>query len=196
MREGTGHGVLLGKVSYSWQDAGYVLSWFGKRAGQVRKIYRRFISEGIKQGHRPELVGGGLIRSLGGWSAVESLRRSGEKVLADERILGTEDFVERILKEAESRTRHSFSSQMRNKQVQQIIEATCKKEGVSLQELQMGSRRGVISKVRSDLAWRLVQELGIPLAEIARQMGVSTSAISQILHRNELKTKHMVEDLK
>jgi hypothetical protein len=141
------------------------------------------VGEGIDQGRRPELVGGGLIRSLGGRSAVESLRRSGEKVPADERILGTDDFMEKILKEGESRTRHSFSSQMRNRKVQQIIEVTCKKEGVSLQELQMGSRRGVISRVRSDLAWRLVQELGVPLAEIARQMGVSTSAISQILHR-------------
>jgi lambda repressor-like predicted transcriptional regulator len=72
---------------------------------------------------------------------------------------------------------------MRNKQIQQISEATCKKEGVSLQELQRGSRRGAISKVRSDLAWRLVHELGIPLAEIARQMGVSTSAICQVLNR-------------
>ena len=66
----SGHGVLTGKVKYSWQDADYVLSWFGKRAGQARRIYRRFVSEGIRQGHRPELVGGGLIRSLGGWSAV------------------------------------------------------------------------------------------------------------------------------
>ena len=179
----SGHWILMGKGKYPWQDADSVISWFGDRAGQARRIYRRFVFEGIKQGHRPELVGGGLISSLGGWSAVKSLRRAGEKVLADERILGSEDFVERILKEAERRTRHSFSSQMRKRQVQQIIEATCKKKGVSLQELQMGSRRGVISKVRSDLAWRLVQELGIPLAEIARQTGVSTSAISQILHR-------------
>ena len=37
-------------------------------------------------GPRPELVGGGLIRSLGGWSAVLSLRQQGQ----------TEAFVERI----------------------------------------------------------------------------------------------------
>jgi len=40
----SGHGVLTGKVQYSWQDADYVLSWFGKRAGQARRIYRRFVS--------------------------------------------------------------------------------------------------------------------------------------------------------
>ena len=79
--------------------------------------------------------------SLGGWPAVKSLRRSGEKVLADERILGTDDFVERVLGEAERRARHTFSSLVRGKRVHQIIATTCKQEGVSLGELQMGSRR-------------------------------------------------------
>jgi putative transposase len=55
----SGHGVLVGKVEYSWQDADYVLSWFGKRAGQARRVYRHYVAEGIDQGRRPELVGGG-----------------------------------------------------------------------------------------------------------------------------------------
>jgi REP element-mobilizing transposase RayT len=179
----SGHGVLMGKVKNSWQDADHVLSWFGKKAGQARRIYHRYVSEGIKQGRRPELVGGGLIRSLGGWSAVRSLRRSGEKVLTDARILGTDDFVERMLGEADRSAKRLFSSRLRDKEVQQFIEERCKKEGISLGELQMGSRRGMISGIRSDLAWKLAKERGLPLAEIARHLGVSTSAISQILFR-------------
>ena len=179
----SGHGVLMGKVKYSWQDADYVLSWFGKKAGQARRIYRCFVSEGIKQGRRPDLVGGGLIRSLGGWSAVKSLRGSEEKVLTDERILGRDDFVEKVLGEADERARRLFSSRMRVKEVQRLIEEGCKKGGISIEELQGGSRRGVISEIRSDIAVRLVREWGIPLAEIGRRVGVSTSAISQILHR-------------
>jgi putative transposase len=126
-------------------------------------------------------VGGGLVRSLGGWAEVKILRRSKQKVLTDERILGTDDFVEEILREAEGRARHSFSTLIRSKGVQKLIEATCKKEGISLQEIQMGSRRGAIARVRSQVALKLVQELGIPLAEIARQLGGSTSAVCQIL---------------
>ncbi len=34
-------------------------------------------------------MGGGLIRSLGGWSAVKFLRGRKERVLADERVLGS-----------------------------------------------------------------------------------------------------------
>ena len=37
----------------------------------------------MAQGRRPELVGGGLIRSLGGWSQVLPLRGSRERVEHD-----------------------------------------------------------------------------------------------------------------
>ena len=36
----------------------------------------------IEQGRRPELLGGGLIRSLGGWKAVKNARFSGQLLLS------------------------------------------------------------------------------------------------------------------
>ncbi len=59
----------------------------------LRSAYRQFVADGVEQGRRPDLVGGGLVRSLGGWSEVKALRRSGIRELADERILGSGDFV-------------------------------------------------------------------------------------------------------
>ena len=106
------------------------MAWFGRRAGQARRVYRRYVAEGIDQGPRQELAGGGLVRSLGGWSAVKSLRRSGERVRTDERILGTDDFVGRVLGAAEHRTRHSFSYLLTGRKVQEIIGRSCKKEGI------------------------------------------------------------------
>ncbi len=55
------------------------------------------VSQRICLGRRPELTGGGLIRSLGGWSAVKSMRRLREHVKSDERILGDSDFVQSVL---------------------------------------------------------------------------------------------------
>jgi hypothetical protein len=40
-------------------------------------IYEKFVQEGIALGRRPELVGGGLLRSVGDWFQVLSLRRKG-----------------------------------------------------------------------------------------------------------------------
>ena len=79
------------------------LSWFGEKEKVAKRVYLTYIKEGIPQGKRPDLVGGGLVRSLGGWSAVVSLRSNKQQLLTDERILGSGDFVEEILKEADER---------------------------------------------------------------------------------------------
>jgi putative transposase len=55
--------------------------------------------------------------------------------------------------------------------------------GVDIDELRGGSRRGGIPALRVRLATELVAEHGLTLAETARQLGVSTSAISKILMR-------------
>jgi len=72
-----GHGVILGEVKNEWQDRESVLALFGSREGDAKGAYRRFVQEGVALGRRPELVGGGLVRSLGGWSEVKSQRRRG-----------------------------------------------------------------------------------------------------------------------
>jgi len=69
-----------------------------------RKSYYEYVKEGISQGRRPELVGGGFIRSLGGWDVIkESGLKSIGRVKGDDRILGDGDFVLRVLKEADEK---------------------------------------------------------------------------------------------
>ncbi|MGQ9648394.1 MAG: hypothetical protein ACUVWO_17885 [Thermodesulfobacteriota bacterium] len=88
-----GHKVLMGKAKNDWQERGYALHQFHEREGKAIRAYHKFMEEGKNQGLRPELVGGGLVRSLGGWSQVLSLRGIGEKMEYDSRILGDGDFV-------------------------------------------------------------------------------------------------------
>ncbi len=92
----SGHPVLTDKVKREWQNTKYVLSFFGS-SGNERKNYLRYVKNCIDQGRRPELVGGGLIRSMGGWSAVLAIRRCGEREVADQRILGDGDFVKQVI---------------------------------------------------------------------------------------------------
>lgn len=99
------------------------------RAGEAIKSYRRYVKEGIDDGRRPELVGGGLIRSLGGWSQAVSLRRSKERVLADERILGSGEFVERIIEEADEKVAYQLSGHERRKKAQRHISIIQKELG-------------------------------------------------------------------
>ena len=178
-----GHRAIMRKNDNEWQDRAYVLPWFGEYEKDATAAYRDYVREGVSEGRRADLVGGGLIRSLGGWSEVVSLRRSGERVQTDERILGTGAFVERMLRESDERSKRLFSGIDLIKKVHGRIEAVCREEGVNSEELKRGGRRGGIPLVRRRLARELLETNGLPLAEIGRQLGVSTSAISKIVRR-------------
>jgi len=62
-----------------------------------------------------------------------------------------------------------------------------KKENINIMELQSGSRRKHITQIRAKLAIQLVEDKGISMAEAGRQLGVSTSAISKIIARDQDK---------
>ncbi|MDY6973343.1 MAG: transposase, partial [Thermodesulfobacteriota bacterium] len=83
-------------------DTKYVLSCFGKTISKARAQYNANLKEGIALGSRPELAGGGPIRSLGGCKGVKKIRIDGqERVKGDQRILGDSGFVLDVLKKAD-----------------------------------------------------------------------------------------------
>jgi len=67
----------------------------------------------------------------------------------------------------------------RRKKAQELIEQTCKEKNVNLNELRMGSRCGRTAAIRGQSANELVEKFGVPLAEVAGQPGVTTSAVSK-----------------
>jgi DNA-binding MarR family transcriptional regulator len=48
-----------------------------------------------------------------------------------------------------------------------------------------GGRRRKVSEVRAKIAYRLTRELGLPIAEIARKLGVGTSAVAMAIRKKE-----------
>jgi putative transposase len=175
-----GHAAILGRRERKWQDTVYVVRWFGSKEG-----YREFVKGGIGQGRRPELVGGGLIRSQGGWSAVKAMRGRGEEEKGDERILGRGEFVDALLAQAEEKIKRQLAPRELERRARKIVEGICAKEKVGREAVASGSRRGRISRTRAKLAEALVEDVGLSLAECARQLGVTTSAIAQILKRRK-----------
>jgi putative transposase len=178
-----GHSTIVGNKKREWQDSAYVLEWFGKNKTGARINYRNFVKAGIEEGRRDDLVGGGLIRTLGGWSQVKSQRGQGEKTRSDTRILGQDEFVDRIIDEADHKIKSQLLISERKVKAENKVHEVCKTEGISIEELRGGSRRGNIPSIRARLATELVESLGLTLAETARQLGVSTPAISKILVR-------------
>ncbi len=181
----SGHSALVGKFSNDWQEKHYVLGLFGKAEKTARHAYRKFIEEGKDQGKREDLTGGGLARSLGGWSQVLSLREREEKTEYDSRILGSGDFVSEILKQAESQLKRQLRLGQKKGAIDLTIKTFCEQQGIKEEEVRNGSQRRVVSHLRADIAYRLNRDLGISMAEIARNLGVSTPAIIKAIQRME-----------
>ena len=181
----TGHRAIIGKTKYSWMDSDRALKEFGSSRRRALSEYRRFMQEGFGQGRLPELTGGGLIRSKGGWSQVLSARRSGRKEEFDERILGSGDFVNSILEETEEKAKNQLKLRRSGRTLASIVEEECKREDISPNELRGGGRRRKISSLRATIAKRGRDELGSSLAEIARHVGVNTSSIRKAIIKLE-----------
>jgi REP element-mobilizing transposase RayT len=179
----SGHAVLMGRIVNDWQERDYVLRLFGNHQQEAIEGYRKFLEEQRLLGKQPQLTGGGLIRSLGGWSEVKSSRIRGEQQFSDERILGSGEFVQGILDQAEASIRAQIPVRERQRVVDELLEKRCREAGISIAALQAGSKMRLCGALRKDLVPVFVQEYGLSYAEAARKLGVSTSAVSQILRR-------------
>ena len=122
---------------------------------------------------------------MGGWSRVLALRKSGERAAHDARVLGGGDFVASIVSEAEANIKRQVRKRKERDRVAGIIRTGCKEAGIREAELRAGGKRREVTKVRGQIAYRLSRELGLSLAEIARQLGVGTSAIGMALGKRE-----------
>jgi putative transposase len=110
-----------------WQDVVYVLSYFGKNIGKARKGYISYIKEGIGLGRRPELVGGALIRSLGGWDKIKEMRLNRhERIKSDQRILGESDFVVEVLSESQEAFSRKYKLKSKGYNFDKVVDRVSK----------------------------------------------------------------------
>lgn len=105
------------------------------------------------------------------------MRRAGDVELSDERILGSGEFVEQVIKEADARIKYQLPVKEQHQGIDRIIAKECKDENVSIEALKAGGRCKSVSRVRAQIAIELAITHGVALAEIARRVGVSTSAV-------------------
>ncbi len=125
-----------------------VLERFGKEPRRARAQYHSFVADGVDRGRRPEFQGGGLIRSVGGWTAVRGLQRGREGYATDERILGAPEFVEQLRREIEEKEHGPGEVSRRAVSVRLLIERVSQAEGVRVESVEGGGRRAELCRVR------------------------------------------------
>jgi putative transposase len=180
-----GHGALMGRHTNDWQDTDYVLKCFGQRAGQARRRYREFVRQGAEQGKRPELVGGGLVRSLGGWRVVKALRGAGQRIKGDERILGDGAFVEGVLEAANEKFERRFWLYRKGYDFDRLVERVAELLEMRTSEVVRTGKFARTVEARSVLCYWANRELGMRVVELARRLKLAQPTVTQSVARGE-----------
>ncbi|MDX1707533.1 MAG: transposase [Desulfobacterales bacterium] len=180
-----GHSVLMGLRSIDWQNSEYVLSLFGKKASSARGHYRSFVEKGIKKGRRQDLIGGGLIRTAGGWAALKAYREENIHIKGDERILGESDFVESVLKQQNERIERRYCLRLQDFDFDKAVARVAQIFNLKPHEILSTIKESLRVRARSVLCFWAVRELEMTGTEVARQLKMSKSGVSRAAARGE-----------
>lgn len=172
-----GHCALMGKCNNDWQNTEYILSLFGQKVSEARRLYSKFVEEGVSDGKRPELVGGGLIRSLGGWAFAKALRGTKDRIKGDERILGDGNFVQEVLE--------SYHYQAKGYDFDWLVGQVATLFGVDEDIVTRPGRYPDTVEARSVLCYWATRQLGITTLELSKRLGISQPTASQSAKRGE-----------
>jgi hypothetical protein len=173
----------MGVWKREWQDVDTVLDYFGPRRRIAKRKYREYVGEGVRQGRRPDLVGGGLIRSLGGWEGIQALGRWRGRFKGDERILGESEFVGEVLKASEEAMERRYGLRAQGFDLERIIGRVAEIFGMGAEEIRTRGKDRSGVAARSVASYWAVKELGVSGTEVARRLGVTQPAVSQAVRR-------------
>jgi len=170
------------KMSLAERTIQDVLLNFGNSLKVARRRYRQFVKNGIDQGKRPELQGGGLVRSAGGNKSGLLGRKKEEREKGDERVLGSGDFVIQALKGANELHERSIKSRI---SLNELIKRVSKDRNIDLKDLISYKRKKDISNTRAIISYLAAIELRHNGAKIASELRLSEKSVSRCIERGK-----------
>jgi putative transposase len=174
-----GHSALMNKTKQSWQNIDYIYELFSNNKNSGRTKYRAFVKNGIPEGSRPDLTGGGLLRSIGGWATLKGVRKAGLRVKGDERILGDSDFVINVLESADEKLEQKFDLKTKGYDFDRLAKRVAKIMEIEVDQVTAFGKSPKTVKARSLLCFWAHRKLGMTTIEIARRLNICQSAASR-----------------
>jgi putative transposase len=174
----SGHGTLMDHKPRKWQEVDDVLQSFGSTRRESQKRYLAFVKEGLGQGKREDLIGGGLLRSLGRKPGQWGGLQREPKMAYDDRILGSGHFVEAVLKEAEKESLVKL-----NLSIEDLTEKVAKAMKVDKRDLLRKGRRLPVSEAKALLIYLGTSYKGLSCKSMAEMTGMSVQAASKAKER-------------
>lgn len=170
----TGHGTLVGYKPKKFQTTEGVLRQFSSQESEAQKRYVDFVKDGVNQGRREDLMGGGFLRSLGrepgDWEGI----KKDDRTAHDDRILGSGHFVESVLNEVEKGTEQPLKLS-----VSEIAERIAKHLGVDPADLMHKGRWEPVSQAKAILIYIGTRYRGETAKKMGNITGMSAQAASK-----------------
>jgi putative transposase len=179
----SGHSVLMGKNKREWQD--YILRFYNGKYLTARRRYREYVEKGVADGRRSDLVGGGLIRSAGGWTVVKAMRRGVERMKGDERILGEGDFVETVLKAAQENLERKYQLEADGYGFDWLVGRVARQLELEPKDVLAPGKYAQSVKARSLLCYWGTRELGMTTVDLAKRLNLAQPTVSQAVIRGQ-----------
>lgn len=180
-----GHSFLMHKTKQTWQNVDCVYGLFSAKKGLARTRYRIFVEKGIGEDRHSALTGGGLLRSVGGWTALKELRQAGLRVKGDERILGDSDFVKNVLKSAKEEFEEKYELEAKGYDFNRVARRVAEVLAMDVAEVMALGKSPQTVKARSLLCFWVHRRLGMTTIEIGKRLNISQSAVSRSSMRGQ-----------
>jgi len=159
-----------------------LLLHFGNTLKAARREYREFVKKGVAQGARPDLQGGGLVRSAGGDASILYAKHKEDRELADARILGSGGFVLATLQQSDS---HLLKKYLPKRRIEELIEFVAEKFQIEPELICSGSRKKDVSEARAMVAYMAVEETGHRMSDVARILGVKRVSVYNAVEKRK-----------
>ena len=160
----SGHGVYLRGKPTEVMDPQPIFRLLGGP-----KAYRRFVLDGLGQGHRED------------YYRVE-----------DQRFLGAEEFVKKVQEKVEGK-----EVRVVKRYLSSVVEKMARRAKVRVEVLRGPDRSWAVSKVRSLVVYLLVRRLGFSVKEVGQYVGKDETSISTMINRvhQRIQQKEMGEEI-
>lgn len=186
----TGHAGMLGHKKRNWHQVDPVLSLFSHNRTRALYLYQLFMQEVDDGMQEQNLSGGGLIRSYGGWEEVSKLRKRNIQCIGDERILGSDEFVQRVIAQDELKLTKEAHFNRKDWDMKKLAERVCELTGLDFTELSGKARNNKLSKAKALICYLAKEVLGYSLTQIADFLNISQPAVSKWVKKGKQLDTH------
>ncbi|HAN05384.1 MAG TPA: transposase [Elusimicrobia bacterium] len=173
--EWCGHAAAVTGAADGILDRDELLTHFGSLEQRAAENYCRVMTEKAADLRKLNFPGGGRARGAGGERSDLEVFRPGGKVLSDQRILGRTDFVAAVLKAADQALERD------KKNGAEVLAEVESESGIAKEDILRHSHQRGPARARAVYCYRCVTEAGVTGRELARELGLSSGAVSKLV---------------